>query len=259
MWAVRRVFVFVGLLVSVAGFAAFVTGIGGAWWAKAETNRRTDSLATKALNAIDAADRAVAFVSKVVDQGKEDVKNARARAPESPQKPVNPFLQLTARRASEDLAGSVERAGAAVVTASEAAVVAEAAVEVLGDDAQLPELKQWLGVKPEQLAQTRTDLNRASNELKQVRSILGVSVGDGELSREQLVTVESALNRARELTDQMARVVVTARLQVVETKRTVDLWALRVAIGVTVVGAVGAAGQFFMARYFWRVLRGKPA
>ena len=258
MWAVRRVFAVVGLLVSVAGFVGFVAAIGGAWWAKAETNRRTDALATKAHNAVDAADRAVVFVHKVIDQATGDLDEAR-KAPAGPTEPVNPFLQLSARKASESLAGSVERADTAVGTASDAAVVAEAALALFGNESELPEFKAWLGVKPEQLTQTRTSLGRASGELKQIRTLLGTPLADGGPTAEQLETVESALTQARGLANQLSTVVTKARLQVVETKQTVDSWALRLAIGVTAVGALGAAGQFFMARFFWRVLRGKPA
>jgi hypothetical protein len=173
---------------------------------------------------------------------------------------VNPLLQLSARRASQNLAGSVERANAAVVTASDAAVVAEAALNLFGEEDQMRDLKAWLGVKPEQLSQTRSDLGNATRELKGVRTILGVPVdGDSELTAEQLVTVESALNQAGGFTEQMGKVVVQARAQVDEMKRTVDLWVLRVAVGVTLAGVLGAAGQFFMARFCWRVLRGKPA
>ena len=259
MLAFRRVFAVFGLLVALAGFGVFVGAAVVVWKVKAETNRRTEALATKAHEAVNAADHAVAFVSDVIDKGKKDVENARKETPAAPKQPVNPFLQLTARRASEDLAGSVERASVAVVTASDAAAVAKAALAVFGEESQLQELKGWLGVKPEQLEQTRNGLNRASSELKQVQSVLGVPVGDGGLTSEQLVTVESALTQARDLTNQMGTVVATARVRVDETKRAVDLWALRVAVGVTLIGAVGAAGQFFMARFCWRTLRGQPA
>src|SRR5437016_3203834 len=101
MWfIVRRVFAIVGLLVSVAGFVAFAGAAVGVWWVKAETNRRTDALAVKAHGAVNAADHAVEFVRKVIDDGERDVKKAREDAPAAPKEPVNPFLQLTARRAS---------------------------------------------------------------------------------------------------------------------------------------------------------------
>lgn len=255
--AVRRLLAALGLLVAVVGFVAFVSAAVGVWRLKAETNRRTDALAAKAHEAVDSADRAVKFVHGVLDEGESQLKAARKPTADPPQ-PVNPFLQLTARQASQNLVGSVEKADAAVVIASDAAVVAEAALKLFGDEQQLPELKQWLGVNSDQLAQTKSGLSRAGLELKQVRTILGVSVGDGPTA-EQLATVETALAQARELTNQMGGVVAVARARTTETKREVDLWVLRTALGVTLAGALGAAGQFFMARFCWRVLRGKPA
>lgn len=252
---VRRLSAVIGLVVSAAGFAVFAGAAAGVWWVKAETNRRTDAVAVRAHAAIGTADHAVAFVREVIQQADTDLAHARAAAPVA--EPVNPFVQLTARRASQDLAGSVERANGAVVTASDAAVVAQAALEVFGDDDQL---KKWFGVKPEQLTQTRAGLGDASRELRNVRTLLGVPLGAGsQPTAEQLGTVESALNQAREFTDQMGTTVASARTRVDETKRAVDLWVLRVALLTTLVGAVGAAGQFFMARFCWRVLRGKPA
>jgi hydrogenase maturation protease len=260
MWAiVRCVLAVTGLLVAVAGFAVFVGAAVGVWKVKAETNRRTDALAVKAHEAMNTADQGVGFVHKVIDQADQDLERARKKKPAAPAEPVNPFLQLTARKASADLAGSVERANTAVVTAADAAAVAQAALQVFGEKSELPALKEWLGVKPEQLAQTRGHLENATRELNQVRTVLGVPLGEGGPTQEQLRTVESGLAQARELTNQVGQVVATARTQVDETKRSVDLWALRVALGVTLVGGVGAVGQFFMARFCWRVLRGKPA
>jgi hypothetical protein len=259
MWAVlRRVLAGIGLLVAAAGFAGFAAAAVEAWRLKAEADRRTEALAGQARAALGAADHTLHFVREVIDKGQTELDAARARAAATPQERVNPFLQLTARKASEDLAGSVERANAAVVTAADAAVVAEAALELFGSDEQMPELKGWLGVKPEQLAQTRQDLDAAGRELKNVRALLGVSP-DAVPTAEQLMTVGSALDQARGFTDQMGRVVGGARARVDETKREVDLWALRLAAGVTAAGALGALGQFFMARFCWRVLRGKPA
>jgi hypothetical protein len=196
-------------------------------------------------------------VREVIDQAEVDLKQTREQSvpPRDKKTPVNPFTQLAARQASEKLAGSVERANSAVITASDATVVAETALKLFGQEA---EWKDWFGVKPEQLAITRTHLNHASSELKQVRTLLGVPVNSTP-TKEQLVTVESALNQARDFTNQMNTVVSNARQRVDDTKRTVDLWALRVALGVTIAGAVGAIGQCFMARFCWRVLRGQPA
>lgn len=253
---VVRLLAVVGLLISVTGFLVFTSAAVGVWKLKTETDRRTEALATKAHSAVSAADRAVDFVNRVIDQGKKDLKETRDKSHATPAGPVNPFTQMAARQASEKLAGSVERANAAVITASDAAVVAEAALQLFGQE---EEWKGWLGVKPEQLTQTRTTLDSASSELKQVRVLLGVPVEVGGPTEEQLVTVESALNQAHGFTSQLGSVVASARTRVDETKRAVDLWVLRVAIIVTVIGVVGAAGQFFMARFCWRVLRGKPA
>jgi hypothetical protein len=259
MWGfVRRLLAVTGLLISLTGLALFISAVIGVWKLKAETNRRTEAIAAKAYTAVNAADHAVGFVSQVIAQGEKDLKDARAKAqpPDAPKTPMNPFTQLAARQASEKLAGSVERANAAVVTASDAAVVAETALELFGKE---DEWKDWLGVKPEQLTQTRTTLDSASNELKQVRVLLGIPVAGGTPTEEQLVTVESALRQARGFTNQLSNVVTTARTRVDETKRAVDLWVLRVTIGVTIFGILGAAGQLFMARFCWRVLRGQPA
>lgn len=258
MWGkIGRLLAVVGWFVSVAGFVVFVSAAIVVWWVRAETNRRTDDLAVKAHSAINKADDTVAFVHQVINQGEADVMDARKR-PAPPPEPVNPFLQLTARKASESLAGSVDRASTAVRTASDAAVVAEAALHVFSDDSQLSELKNWLGIKPEQLHQTQGQLTRASTELNQVKTVLGVPLGEGP-TEEQLRMVETAFGQARDLTNQMGNVVATARVRVDETKRAVDLWALRVALIITLIGAVGATGQYFMGRFCWRYLRGKPA
>src|SRR5690242_13010477 len=112
MWRVIRcVPAGVGLVISVAGFLLFVAAAVGVWKLKAETNRRTDALAGRAHAAVSAADRAVSFVSRVIDQGEKDLKDTRDKSPpaDAPKAPVNPFAQMAARQASEKLAGSVQR------------------------------------------------------------------------------------------------------------------------------------------------------
>jgi hydrogenase maturation protease len=255
MWAVlRSLLTGVGLLVALVAFAAFVAAVVSVWQVKAETNRRTDELAARAHGAVDAADRGVKFVDEVLTKAEADLKEAKNH-PAAPKEPANPFLQLTARKATENLVGSVDRANVAVVTASEAAAVAQAALDIFGSDEQM---KSWLGVQPEQLAQTRSSLDTARGELSKVRTILGVPLGDGP-THEQLVTVESALAQAREFVEQIRKLVATTRTRVDETKRGIDLWAMRIAVGVTALGVAGAVGQLFLARFCWRVLRGKPA
>ena len=71
--------------------------------------------------------------------------------------------------------------------------------------------------------------------------------------------MDNALDHAQGFTDEMARVVVTVRDRVNATRTIVDSWSLRIAIGTTLLCALAALGQVFMARYFWRTLRGQPA
>lgn len=258
MWRfVRSVLAAVGLLVSVAGLLAFAGAAVGVWWAKAEANRRTDALAARANVATDAADHAVGFVRGVVAQAEEDLARARADTAAMPPEPVNPFLQIGALRASQELAGSVDRANAAVEIASDAAVVANTALELFDKD---PQLQSWLRVRPGQVAQTRTDLSAATRDLNKARTVLGIPVAPGGApTPDQLNTIENGLAQARELTDQLGAAVVATRAKVAETKQRADDWVRWTALGVTAFGALGAWGQFFAARFCWRVLRGRPA
>src|SRR5215207_4884906 len=129
----RHLLAVVGLVVAVTGFAVFTGAAINVWKLKAETNQRTEEIAAKAHMAVDAADRTVEFVDKVIVDAEKDLHKTKG-APPSPREPVNPFLQLTARQATEKLVGSVERVNTAVVTASEAAVVAKAALDLFGSD-----------------------------------------------------------------------------------------------------------------------------
>jgi hypothetical protein len=258
MWdAVRRVSAGVGLLAAVVGFAVFVTSAVAVWRVKAEVNRRTGELSAKADKAVDSADHAIAFVREVLDRGQEDLKRARDEQKEPAESAVNPFVRMGARRTAERLAGSVERADAAVTAASDAVVVAQKAIDLFGQDEQL---KGWFGVHPEQVSETQLDLVSASRELQRVRDVLGVPLAAGAApTEEQLAKLDGAIRRGRAFTDRMDLVAATIRTRLHETRRAVDVWSVRIAVGVTAVGVLGALGQFFMARFFWRVLRGKPA
>ncbi len=258
MWAfVRAVVAAVGLLVSVAGCATFAVVAAGVWWAKAETNRRTDSLAARANTATDTADHAVGFVTEVVGQAEADLKRTRENTAGVPPEPVHPIVKIGAQQASQELAGSVDRANVAVITASDAVVVANTALELFDKD---EELQRRFGVNPEHLAQTRTDLGAATRDLKKARAVLGIPVAPGATpTPEQLNAVESALTQARGFTDQMSAVVANTRSRVAETKQRVDMWVRRAAFVITALGVLGASGQFFAARFCWRVLRRKPA
>lgn len=246
-----------GLLVSVAGFVVFAAIGGGVWWVRAEAGRRADALAARADTAIAAADHAVGFVREVIAQAQEDLTRARATAVAVAPEPVHPFVQFGARRASQELVGSVDRANAAVVAASDAVVVANTAFELFDKDERL---QGWFGVRAEQLERTRTDLGAATRELKKARTVLGVPVAPGATpTADQLNSIESGLAGAQDFTEHMGSVVASTRARVAETRRRVDVWALRAALVTTAFGALGAAGQLFTARFCWRVLRGKPA
>ncbi len=249
----RKLVALVGLVVACGGIGLFVALGIYIWSLKAEVNRQTETLAAKAQGAGDEADRAIDFVRKVIEQADVDLANARkvAAATARPAKPMSMFELAMARTASQRLAGSVDRAHGAVVTASDAVVVAEAALQVFNEST---ELKDLLGVQPGQLAATQNTIDKARSELRQARSALG-----GDPTPEQLNAVDSALEQAQGFTNEMARVVETVRQRVNTTKTAVAWWSLRIATGTTLLCALAAVGQLFMARYFWRGLRGLPA
>ncbi|MDY3552089.1 hypothetical protein R5W24_001169 [Gemmata sp. JC717] len=258
MWRfVRSVFAAAGLLVSLAGLSVFASSAAGVWWAKAEAGRHAASLAGRVNAAADAADHGIGFVREVLAQAEQDLARARASTAAVPAEPVNPLVRFGARHASQELAGSVDRATAAVATASDAVVVANTALELFDKDSTL---QNWFRVRPEQLEQTRVDLNAATRDLKKARTVLGIPVAPGGApTADQLNTIEAGLTQARELTDRMGAAVTATRAKVADTRRQVETWVRRVAIGVTALGVLGAAGQFFAARFCWRVLRGKAA
>ena len=70
---------------------------------------------------------------------------------------------MTARQASQQLAGSIERPLGAVVTASDAVVVIDAALDVVGD---YPELENSSASIPTRSRQTRGTLVSVARELR---------------------------------------------------------------------------------------------
>jgi hypothetical protein len=101
---------------------------------------------------------------------------------------------------------------------------------------------------------TKTVLSNVSSELNQAQTALG-----GTPTPEQLKAVDSALNQADQFTDELDRVVRTVQGRVNETKAAVDRWTWLIALGTSVLCAIGAVGQCFLARYCWRTLRDLPA
>lgn len=249
----RKLIALVGLVVGCGGMGLFIALGIYVWSLKVEVNQQIEALAAKARGAGDEADRAIKFVENVIKQANDDLAYARkhAAATARPARPMSMFELAMARTASQRLAGSVDRAQGAVATASDAVVVAEAALQVFSDST---ELKDLLGVQPGQLAATQSTIDKARSELRQARTALG-----GDPTHEQLNAVDNALDQAQGFTDEMARVVETVRRRVDVTRISVHRWSLRIAIGTTLLCALAAVGQFFMARYFWRTLRGLPA
>jgi len=136
--------------------------------------------------------------------------------------------------------------------------VADTTLELVGE---FPELKQLLGVNPEQMSQTKSALGNASADLRQAKTVLGFPVtGPGAApTPEQLHAVDDALGRGKQFADDADKVVKTARKRVNDLKTTADTWSLRIAVATTAVCILAAVGQFFLARFCWRTLRGQPA
>ena len=143
------------------------------------------------------------------------------------------------------------------MTASDAVTVAEAALEVFSGNT---ELKQLIGVQPDQLNVTKSTLGKAAIELRDVKTVLGMPVStDGPLTTEQLNAVNNALGQARGFTNDLEKVVANARGRVNEAKVSVERWTWRIAVATTAISILAAVGQFFLARYCLRTLRGIPA
>ena len=158
---------------------------------------------------------------------------------------------VLAKSASQRLAGSVDQAHGAVVTASDAVVVANAALQVFDEDS---EFNRLFRVKASQVDATKTTLGNAARELSKAKEVLG-----GTPTPEQLNAVDNALGQARDFTNELSRVVDSVRDRVNTTRSMVDQWSWRIAIGTMLVSTLASVGQLFMARYFWRTVRGLPA
>jgi len=247
---IRKLVALIGLIVACGGIGLFVALGIYVWSLKAEVNKQTESLAHRANLAGDEADKAIQFVDKVIAQAKVDLKNARPPAATS-RRPITPFEMALAQSASQRLAGSVDQAHGAVVTASDAVVVADAALQVFDENS---ELKRLFGVQSSQVDATKTTLGNAARELQKAKSVLG-----GTPTPEQLNAVDNALNEAEGFTTELAKVVTTVRGRVNATKSLADQWTWRIALGTALMSALAGVGQLFMARYFWRTLRGQPA
>lgn len=254
----RSLMSFFGLLLACVGIGIFLAIGIYVWTLKTEVNQQTNVLVAKANEAGEGADHAIQIVRDIIGQAETDLNEARKQAVNAqPARPVSLMDQIIARKASQELAGSVERAHGAVVTASDAVTVARTALEVFDTNSDLQNLFR---VSPEQLNATKSTLGKASMDLRQVKTVLGMPVDAGEaLTVEQLNTVDNALDQAHGFTNELEKIVSTAKGRVNEAKVSVDRWSRRIAIATTAISILGAVGQLFMARFCWRTLRGWPA
>jgi hypothetical protein len=250
----KRVASFVGVVVAVAGFVAFVGLIYGAWWAKREADRQVTDAVGKANSAIDVAGKAVNLVKDVLSRAEADVENARANATSAPAPANDPFMRLMVAQANRQLPGDMERARDAVAIASETAVVAQSAIDVFDErsDAQAA-----LGIHPEQMKTARDHLDKATTDLRQAQSVLGLPINhpDARLTDDQYQAVRQALDQGKGITEKLDGAIDNARTRVATAQRKAEFWSLRLAVAATVLGGVGALGQVFMLRACVRGLR----
>jgi hypothetical protein len=233
----------VGLVVAAVGFAAFVALGVGAWYARREADRAAADAAAKAEVAGDFAARVIGLVREAATAAEADLAAARAEAAAAPPDRANPLARMAARQLSVDL----DRTRDAVATASEAVVVADAVLDVFsaagGETGRV-------GVRAADLDQARAGLDAAARNLRQAQAVVGAA------TPEQFSAAEAALARGRALADglDIRLAEVRGRVEVIRDRAVV--WALRGAVGVTALAAVGAAGQVFLARACRRGLRG---
>jgi hydrogenase maturation protease len=248
----RSMVALLGLVIAVVGCLMFLAVGIGVWRVKEDVDRQAKTLSGRANETLNSAGKAVGYVQEIIKKAKTDLDATRERLAKEPPATVSPIVRMTAEKASQDLAGSVDRAHNAVLLASEAVVVADAALSVV--DAN-QELRKILGVKPEQLDASHSALGRVSGELQQARDVLGVPISsNGEPTNEQLQAVDDALRQGQAFIDEVNAVVESTRTRVNEAKRQVDVWSWRAAFAASVLSAFGVVGQLFMGRYFWRCM-----
>jgi hypothetical protein len=258
----RRALSVAGLLLAVAGFVTFV-GLGvGAWVAKREADRQAAAVSEKAHQAGDIAERVIALVREIIARARGGLAVARSGPADAAGAgaPLDPVMQMVVWKAKRDLPGDVARARDAVGTASEALIVAEAALNVFQEQ---PVDGTALGVGPGDMQAAKTQLDAAASDLKTARRVLGVPIphpdGAGGATPEQLSNVEAALARATEVTDRFDIALDRVRQKVDAATRQAGVWSLRAAVAVSALSALAALGQVFMARACWRGLRSRSA
>ena len=251
----KRIASFLGLMVAVVGFVAFIALIYGAWWAKREANKQVNDAVGKANSAIDVAGKAIGLVKDVIARAETDLEAARVTAA-APAPPEDPFLRLVLGHANRQLPTDMERARDAVGIASESAVIVQSALAVFDDR---PDEQAALGIHPDQMKHAHDQLEKATSDLRQARSVLGLPINhpDAKITDDQYQAVHQALGQGKDITTKLDGALDNARGRVATAKQKAEFWSLRLAIGASVLGGLGILGQLFMARAcihgLWRV------
>lgn len=254
---VRLILSIAGLVLALVGFALFLALGFGVWVAKQKADQETTALAEKAQAAGDVAAHVIALIREIIARAELGLAAARVeQGTAPPTEQPDPFVRMAMWKAKRSLPEEVEKARDAVGVASEVVIVAGAALDVFGER----ELDRGpLGVRPEEMHAARAQLDAAAADLRNARHILGVPIptSDEGTTPDQLANVDAALDRAKGITNEFDRALSTARKQVDAAKQKAEMWSLRVAIGISLLAALAAAGQVFMARACWRGLRGR--
>src|SRR4051794_6259685 len=106
-----------GIAFACVSSGLFVAAGVVVWKVRAEVDRQTVYVVAQAHTAGKAADDAVEFVGKVIGQAQTDLNDTRKHVADPEPARVNPIVRMSARQASVNLAGSVERALGAIVAA----------------------------------------------------------------------------------------------------------------------------------------------
>jgi hypothetical protein len=250
---VRKVIVRAGLVLGAAGFILFlVLGIG-AWFARREADRELEVAVEKAHQGAEVAARVIALVREIIARANLSLAMARAESADmAPGGNSDPLVRVALWKAKHDLPNEVERARDAVGVASEAVVVAGAALEVFGERGP-PETH--LGVKPQNMQAARTQLDAAATDLKNARTVLGIRIPAA--TPEQLSQVDQALRLATQVTDQSDQALNQAREKVDKLHRQARRWSTGLAVAITGTAAWAALGQVFLVRACWRGMKVK--
>jgi hypothetical protein len=248
---VRSYFCVLGLLVAIAG-TGFFAGVGiYVWKLRADTLKQTEVLVERAHAAGNVAEQVITLIREVIARAEAGLEASRTSPSDmTVGKDPDPLVRFAMAKAKRDLPQEVERARDAVGIASEALVVAGAAVDVFEER---PGEGSSLGIRPEVMRTARTQLDMATKELKSARHVLGIPIPntDGRATAEQLSQVEEALRLAEGVADQMDGALAQARDKVNHAEAEVEAWSWRLAIGITAAAALAAIGQLFMVRACW--------